>query len=114
MLAKVVTVAISAFIVTVMGTVAHIVLFGAARSFFLPIAFKLPFLSRLLRPFLAHFLRGSWSFMLVTKNSTLIFRAFWLGFMTVATWDFAESLFDSHVAEVGFVRILVERCSLFH
>lgn len=113
MLGRVVTVAISAFIVTVMGTAAHIVLFGATRSFFLPIAFQLPFFSRLLRPFLAHFLRGSWSLALVTKNSTLIFRTFWLGFMTVATWDFAESLVDSHVAEVCFLGLFIKRCSLF-
>ena len=101
MLARVVTVALSAILLTVIGTVAHLFLFGITRSAVLPLLFKVPFLSRLLRPFLAHFLRGSFSLALLTKNSGLIFRAFGFGFVNVAIWDFAESLFDLFVVEVS-------------
>ncbi|GJE99489.1 nucleoporin protein Ndc1-Nup [Phanerochaete sordida] len=99
MLGRILTVIISASLLTAIGTVAHIFLFGLARAVALPVIFQLPFVSRLLRPFLAHFLRGSFSLTLLTKHTGLIFRAFMLGLMTVSTWDFAESLFDTFVAE---------------
>ena len=103
MIARVFTVVVSALVLTAMGTIAHIILFGLARSAILPILFRIPFLSHLLRPFLAHFLRGSFTLTLFTKNVGLIFRAFTLGFMSVATWDFAESLFDSYVSDVSVI-----------
>ena len=99
MLARVLTVIISALLLTTLGSATHIALFGFARSIVLPFAFRLPILSQLLRPFFAHFLRGSLSLTLLTRHFGLIFRASMLGFTTVASWDFAESLFDTFVAE---------------
>lgn len=100
MLARIITVVVTSLIVTALGTAAHIALFGLTRTAVLPVLLRLPVVSRFLRPFMAHFLRGSFSLALLTKNLGLVFRAFMLGFMTVATWDFAESLFDTYVAEV--------------
>ncbi|EKM52969.1 uncharacterized protein PHACADRAFT_124416 [Phanerochaete carnosa HHB-10118-sp] len=99
MLARILTVTASALLLTAMGTVAHIVLFGCARAIVIPFVFKLPVLSHLLRPFLAHFLRGPFALTLLTRHTGLIFRAFMLGFLTISTWDFAENLFDTFVAE---------------
>lgn len=107
MLARLITVGLSSFLLTAMGTAVYVLLFGLTRSTILPVLFKIPFLSRLLRPFLAHFLRGSFTLILLTKNWGLIFRAFMLGLMSVATWDFAESLFDSYVAEVSKERFML-------
>jgi nucleoporin NDC1 len=102
MLARIVTVLLSAFFVTILGTVAHILLFGVARSMLVPVLLRLPIVSRFLRPFLAHFLRDPLFFTLLPRQLGILFRAFMLGYTTVATWDFAESLFDAFVAEVRF------------
>lgn len=101
MLARVVTILISSLVLSVVGLITHAVLFGLSRAIVLPVVFRLPVISRLLRPFMAHFLRGSWSLTLLTRNIPLMFRAWAVGFMTILNWDFAESIFDSIVAEVS-------------
>lgn len=100
MLARILLVLFTAVTVSGAGIVAHALLFGLARSIALPVLMKVPFVPRILRPFMAHFLRGAWSITLLTRHFTLILRAFFLGLMTMANWDFAESIFDSSVAEV--------------
>ncbi|KAI0691477.1 nucleoporin protein Ndc1-Nup [Cytidiella melzeri] len=99
LLARIVTVLATSGVMAIMGISGHALLFVLSRSIALPILFKLPIISRLLRPFAAHFLRGSWSLSLLAKNGGLIFRAWTLGFMTVANWEFADSLFDTVVVE---------------
>ncbi|KAI0083890.1 nucleoporin protein Ndc1-Nup [Irpex rosettiformis] len=99
MLARIVTVFATSLVFACMGIAGHGLAFVLSRSFALPIVLKLPLISRLLRPFLAHFLRGSWSLALFTRNGGLIFRAWSLGLMTFASWEFAESIFDSVVVE---------------
>ncbi len=103
MLARVITGALSTVFLAVMSTAAHVLLFGLSRSILLPLLYKLPFLHRILRPVSAHFLRGSWSITLFTKNLALIYRSFTLAFTTAINWEFAESVFDSQVAEVSIL-----------
>lgn len=99
MLARIVTVFISSLVLSILGLTVHALLFGFSRALVLPAILKLPIVSRLLRPFIAHFARGSWSFTLLTRNIPLVFRAWAVGFMTIVNWDFAESIFDTMVVE---------------
>lgn len=92
-------------ILSVLSTTFHTSLFGLTRSIVLPILYKFPILPRILKPFSAHFVRGSFSLVLLAKHWTLICRASILGFTTASSWEFAEGLFDILVAEVGPVRV---------
>ncbi|KAK7047372.1 hypothetical protein VNI00_006603 [Paramarasmius palmivorus] len=65
----------------------------------LPILFKVPILPIFLRPFTAHFLRGTWSLLLPFYHYGLLFRAWFLGFTTIATWEFSEALFDTFIPQ---------------
>ncbi|TFY76297.1 hypothetical protein EWM64_g7713 [Hericium alpestre] len=78
---------------------AYLVAFGLVRSVALPILFKVPVVSMLLRPICAHFLRGSWTVALLPRHFTLVWRTYLLGLTTVASWEFAESLFDEKIQE---------------
>ena len=75
-------------------------LFGLTRSILLPVFFKIPILHLLLHPFGSLFLRGSWTLWLSMRNLSLVFRAYFLAFSTVAGWEWAEQLFDVFVSEV--------------
>ncbi|KAK7442719.1 hypothetical protein VKT23_015965 [Stygiomarasmius scandens] len=72
--------------------------FGAIRAC-LPIVYQLPILPIFLRPFTAHFLRGSWSILLPFYHYRLFFRAWFLGASTLAIWEASEVIFDAYVAE---------------
>ncbi|TFK65917.1 hypothetical protein BDN72DRAFT_844963 [Pluteus cervinus] len=74
------------------------VIFGLARLL-LPIIYQLPLLSTLLRPFTAHFLRGSWSVLLPFYHFPLFLRAWFLAFTTVFAWDISALLFDTVVTQ---------------
>ncbi|KAJ8081797.1 hypothetical protein PM082_007643 [Marasmius tenuissimus] len=65
----------------------------------LPIIYQIPVVPIFLRPFTAHFLRGSWTFLLPFYHYKLLFRAWFLGFTTVVTWEFSEALFDTYVSQ---------------
>ncbi|KAL0579252.1 hypothetical protein V5O48_002756 [Marasmius crinis-equi] len=71
----------------------------AITRFSLPILYKIPVFPLFLRPFTAHFLRGSWTVFLPFYHLGLLFRAWFLGFTTVVTWEFSETLFDVFVAQ---------------
>lgn len=73
----------------------------ALNRLLLPIVYKLPILSSLLRPFSAHFLRGSWTIVLLFQNTDLIRRAFCLGVISFFTWELLDTLFDLNVAKVA-------------
>ncbi len=99
-LARVLTVILTSLVYTLMVTIAHLAAFALTRSTVLPLLFQLPFVSMLLRPFTAHFLRGQWTLMLLNRHWSLVSRTFYLALSTVGIWEFAESSFDSIVAEV--------------
>lgn len=82
-------------------TSVQIVLFVVGRVVVLPILFKIPVVSHLLRPFTAHFLRGYTPLLLFTQFPTIL-RAFLLGITTLASWEVSETLFDTLVSEVHF------------
>src|ERR1700722_14020559 len=70
----------------------------AARLFVLPIFLRLPLVHRLLRPFLAHFVRGKdWvSFGWFGLGC----RAWAVGMGTCAVWEWAEAVFEAYVKQV--------------
>lgn len=61
----------------------------------LPVLYEIPFLPIILRPFTAHFLKGSWSVSLLLWNFTLVFRAWFLAFSTLLTWELVDTFFDN-------------------
>jgi len=99
------------------------VLFAVGRAVVLPILFKIPLISHLLRPFAGHFLRGYAPVLLFTQIPTII-RAFFLGITTLASWEVSETLFDASASEVRFppptkstaltVQITANQCSIIH
>ena len=86
---------------TVVTFTAYTIAFGLARSIALPILFQIPLVSRLFRPFLAHFLRERWNPAHLWWNRALIRHAFLLCLTTIGGWEFTESLFDDEVREVS-------------
>ena len=93
-------VGITTGVFTIATFTAYITAFGLARSIALPILFQIPLVSRLLRPFLGHFLRGRWNLAHLWWNRALIWHAFLLALTTIGGWEFTESLFDDKVQEV--------------
>ena len=81
-------------------TVVQIVLFVVGRAIVLPILLKIPIVSQLLSPFVAHFLKGYTPVLFFTQFSTIL-RALFLGIMTLASWEVLETLFDNSVSEVN-------------
>lgn len=79
----------------------QLVLFVVGRTVVLPILFKIPIVSLLLRPFAAHFLRGYTPVLFFTQFPTIL-RALFLGITTLASWEVSETLFDNSVSEVHF------------
>lgn len=67
--------------------------------FFLPVLHKIPFVSLLLTPFTAHFLRASLSIFLPLRHFDLLQRALHLGFVSMFVWDIVDTLFDNNVAK---------------
>ncbi|RDB16603.1 Nucleoporin NDC1 [Hypsizygus marmoreus] len=72
------------------------VIFGLARMT-LPAIYQLPLLHYFLRPFTAHFLRGSWTIFLPFRHLALLSRAWFLGFTTIFTWELSNGLFDTFI-----------------
>ena len=82
-------------------TSVQIALFAMGRAVVLPILFKIPVVSHLLRPFAGHFLRGYAPVLFFTELPTIL-RAFFLGVTTLASWEVSETLFDTSTSEVRF------------
>ena len=99
-LARIVTVALTMLLYSLVTTIAYLVAFAFARSTVLPALYQLPLVPRLLKPFTAHFLRGQWAPLLLARHWSLVRRAFYLALTTVSIWEFAESSFDTIAAEV--------------
>lgn len=104
-------------------TSVQIALFAVGRTVVLPILFKIPVVSHLLRPFAAHLLRGYTPLLFFTQFPTIL-RAFFLGITTLASWEVSETLFDTSVSEVHFklpatrttltVQITANHCSILY
>jgi len=92
----------ASIIFTTLSIASASVFTGLAR-FSLPVFFKVPLLSMLLRPFVAHFLKGSWTVTLPLYHAKLLFRAWFLSFSTFMIWETADDLFENVVAEVCHV-----------
>ncbi|KAG0696162.1 nucleoporin protein Ndc1-Nup [Suillus ampliporus] len=75
------------------------VAFGLSRLLVLPLLLKLPVVSSVVRPFIAHFARGPWTLSLPILHWSLLVRSFMMGLVTVMSWEFAESLFDAYVPQ---------------
>lgn len=91
------------FVSVVFATMAIItaaVLFASARIS-LPILYKIPLVSLLLRPFTAHFLKGQWSVLLPLTHVPLLVRAWFLAFTTFVNWEIADALFEHVISEVA-------------
>ena len=97
---RVLSVSGTTFAFTTATFAAYILAFGPVRAVALPILFQVPLVSRLLRPFLCHFLRGRWSLVYLWRNRELVLHTFLLALTTIEGWEFAESLFDDKVQEV--------------
>ncbi|KAF8638636.1 hypothetical protein AX17_002061 [Amanita inopinata Kibby_2008] len=91
--ALMVTVILSTFVIP-----ATCAAFAAARLF-LPLFYKLPLLPYILRPFTAHFLRGSWTIMLPARHFSLLVRAWFLAYTTLLTWEFSDVFFDAYISQ---------------
>ncbi|KAJ7578193.1 nucleoporin protein Ndc1-Nup [Mycena floridula] len=90
------------FVVTVLTTfsvASSTLLFAFARIVIIPLLFKLPILPIFLRPFMAHFIKGPWTFTLIFRHFPLVVRAWFLGATTLATWEMSEMVFDSFVCQ---------------
>jgi nucleoporin NDC1 len=99
---RLLTLAVTVPVFGVFCTSAQIVLFAVGRTVVLPILFKIPVVSHILRPFTAHFLRGYTPLLFFTQFPAIL-RAFFLGITTLASWEVAETLFDNSVSEVHLV-----------
>ncbi|KAI5989819.1 nucleoporin protein Ndc1-Nup-domain-containing protein [Pisolithus orientalis] len=84
---------------TLVTFTAYNVVFGIMRVFVLPILLRIPLMRSLLRPFVAHFIRGPWTLILPLRHLRLEFRTFLLGLITLANWEFAETLFNLHIPQ---------------
>ena len=69
----------------------------------LPILLRIPIVSSVLRPLIAHFVRGPWTLILPLRHFSLELRTFILGWTTLSNWEFAEALFDFHIPQVRTV-----------
>ncbi|KAG1726683.1 nucleoporin protein Ndc1-Nup [Suillus lakei] len=84
---------------TSFSSVVYSVVFGLSRVVVLPLLLKLPVVSSIVRPFIAHFAKGPWSLTLPILHWSLLVRSFMMGLVTVMSWEFAESLFDAYVPQ---------------
>ena len=74
--------------------------FGLARLTLLPLLLRVPLVRSLLKPFIGHFIRGPWTLTLPLRHFSLESHAFILGLSMLASWEFAESLFDVYIPQV--------------
>ncbi|KAF8178903.1 nucleoporin protein Ndc1-Nup [Pholiota molesta] len=78
----------------------------AVLRFWLPVLYKIPILSFILRPFTAHFLKGPWTISLPLRHYQLFFRAWFLAFSTFFVWEFVDRLFDEAIVETAPIATL--------
>lgn len=84
---------------TSFSLMAYSVAFGLSRMLALPLLLKLPVVNSIVRPFIAHFAKGTWTLTLPILHWSLLVRSFMIGLVTVMSWEFAELLFDAYVPQ---------------
>lgn len=84
---------------TSFSLMAYSVAFGLSRMLALPLLLGLPVVSSIVRPFIAHFAKGTWTLTLPILHWSLFVRSFMMGLVTVMSWEFAELLFDAYVPQ---------------
>ncbi|KAF9556859.1 hypothetical protein CPC08DRAFT_72619 [Agrocybe pediades] len=87
------------------SVIAASVVFGSIRML-LPLVFKVPIVSSLLRPFAYHFLRGSWTITLPLLHLPLLVRTWFLAFTTFLNWELTDALFEYVVSETVPVSVV--------
>ncbi|KAF8635261.1 hypothetical protein AX15_000484 [Amanita polypyramis BW_CC] len=89
------------FISTILATLSApltCLLFVISRLL-LPLLYLIPPLPYLLRPFTAHFLRGSWSLSLPLYHLSLLIRGWFITYTTLLIWEFASVLFELSISQ---------------
>jgi len=81
-----------------LAVIGGLIFFGIGRVV-LPVLYGVPFLSIFLRPFTAHFLKGSWTIVLFFYHIRLVVRACFLSFSTFLVWETTDNLFDRVITE---------------
>ena len=76
------------------------IVFGLSRLALLPLLLRVPLVRSLLKPLIGHFIRGPWTLTLPLRHLSLESHAFTLGLSMLASWEFAESLFDVYIPQV--------------
>ncbi|KAL5532237.1 hypothetical protein ACEPAF_5806 [Sanghuangporus sanghuang] len=77
------------------STACSLVIFAILRSIMLPVLYRLPVIHSLLRPFVAHFLRPTYTLSFLWTHIGLIIRAFFLALTSHVLWEVPSSLFDA-------------------
>ncbi|EJD08511.1 uncharacterized protein FOMMEDRAFT_151374 [Fomitiporia mediterranea MF3/22] len=85
---------VSTLMLSTTSTVASLAGFGVLRSFVLPVVYRLPILHGFLRPFVAHFLRPTYTMTFFWTDFDLIIRAFFLALSSQVLWDVPSTMFD--------------------
>ncbi|KAI0070659.1 hypothetical protein K474DRAFT_744568 [Panus rudis PR-1116 ss-1] len=97
LLAKLLTSLTSLLLLTTLSLFLSTTLFTLTRSLILPIIFKLPLVSRVVKPFMAHFARGG--VLPLGRNLGVVGRAWAVGMGMGLGWEVAEGLFEGVVAQ---------------
>lgn len=95
-----------------LAVIGGMLLFAFARLI-LPVLYGVPFLSIFLRPFTAHFLKGSWTIVLFFYHVRLVIRAFFLSFSSFLIWEITDNLFDRVIIEVRLLVSLKHTTMIF-
>ncbi|KAL5483422.1 hypothetical protein ACEPAI_8653 [Sanghuangporus weigelae] len=77
------------------STACSLVIFAILRSIMLPVLYRLPVIHSFLRPFVAHFLRPTYTLSFLWTHISLIIRAFFLALTSHVLWEVPSSLFDA-------------------
>ncbi|KAF8677924.1 hypothetical protein AX14_004725, partial [Amanita brunnescens Koide BX004] len=85
-------------ILTTLSTPLTCITFGLSRLS-LPLFYRLPLLPYLLKPFTAHFLRGTWTLLLPLHHFPLLLRGWFIAFTTLFTWESSSLLFESSTSQ---------------
>ncbi|KAF8344848.1 nucleoporin protein Ndc1-Nup [Amanita rubescens] len=80
-------------ILATLSTPLTCIAFGLSR-FALPLLYRAPLLPYILKPFTAHFIRGSWTLFLPLHHFPLLVRGWSIAYTTLLTWESASLLFE--------------------
>ncbi|KAF4607234.1 hypothetical protein EYR38_001294 [Pleurotus pulmonarius] len=90
------TMAVARLLTTIVVVLSMITI-ALVKVFALPILYRVPFASLLLKPFAGHFMRSSLISLFPSHHLASIFQVWCLGSVTVDVWEFSNALFDFYV-----------------